>query len=363
MEQARVSEKGLFCRFYVDPTWRLNGQHIPILYPFWGNPLTDKTPYYKELFDHQSFDTDYYAITEDIDQADAILLPYRLDAVLKENPKLLEKCKEISLRTQNPLLIDGPVDLEKKLSDIPKLWVLRYGGYRSSKRKNELTIPLYADDLLERFCGGNVSLRQKSTPPIVGFAGWTAIPRSTYLKALLKEIPNRLSALFDQKYTARSKGIFFRKKALDALRKSNRVAINVLERTSYSGHQKTISGDPKELRNQFVTNLIESDYGLDVRGDANNTIRLGEILSLGRIPVVIDTERNLPFFEELDYSKFALIIDFRDIPKIGEKIAAFHDSLTNEQFTEMQKSARNAYMTYFHIHTLTPRIIKKLLQK
>jgi len=39
----------------------------------------------------------------------------------------------------------------------------------------------------------------------------------------------------------------------------------------------------------------------------------------------VDTERNFPFSDKIDYSSFALIIDFRDIKKLPERIAEFHN--------------------------------------
>ncbi len=110
----------------------------------------------------------------------------------------------------------------------------------------------------------------------------------------------------------------------------------------------------------MVDNLLGSDYGLDIRGDANASTRLFEMLSLGRIPIIVDTERNFPFSDVLDYSTFSLKIDFREIDKLPEKIAEFHASISPEKFIEMQKAARAAYVNYFSISALMPHIVREI---
>ena len=115
-----------------------------------------------------------------------------------------------------------------------------------------------------------------------------------------------------------------------------------------------------ELQEQMVDTILQSDYALDVRGDANNSARLFEILSLGRIPVVLDTERNFPFSDKIDYSSFALVIDFRDIAHLSERIAEFHKNISPERFEQMQRNAREAYVRYFRVDALMRQIVEVL---
>ena len=116
----------------------------------------------------------------------------------------------------------------------------------------------------------------------------------------------------------------------------------------------------RKLREEMVETILQSDYALDVRGDANDSTRLPEILSLGRIPVIVDTERNFPFKDKIDYSSFALIVDFRDMKQLPERIVEFHKKISPERFEEMQRNARNAYVTYFRIDALMRSITNEL---
>lgn len=119
----------------------------------------------------------------------------------------------------------------------------------------------------------------------------------------------------------------------------------------------------RKLREQMVDTILYSDYALDVRGDANSSARLFEILSLGRIPVIVDTERNFPFSDKVDYASFALIVDFRDINRLPERITEFHKNISPERYEQMQKNARDIFVTYFRIDVLMQHIIEELRTK
>ena len=118
----------------------------------------------------------------------------------------------------------------------------------------------------------------------------------------------------------------------------------------------------RQLRQELADLVLASDYGLDVRGDANESTRLYEVLSLGRIPVILDTERNLPFRDVIRYEDFSLIVDFRDIKRLPERIADFHCSLSPEKFIEMQHAGRAAFVAHFRTDAHMRHIVRQLEQ-
>lgn len=347
--------------FFVDPKWRRsNLQHTPLLYPFWGSLLTDSTPFWRELFERRGFDTKYYSITDNPSAADMVLMPYSHTVVLASAPELLEACAAEARQQGKRLLIDGLGDVERSVH-IPEAIVLRYGGYRFLKQSNTIQLPPYADDLLEMYRGGSLELRHKGDTPVIGFAGWASLTRRQELRAVLKEVPTRMRALFDARYRACKKGIFFRREAIRVLKASTSVISNFIIRSTFSANASTMSGAPEDLRRAFVENLLSSDYGLCIRGDANSSVRLFETLALGRIPVIVDTECIFPFADVVDYRSFSLIVDFRDIKRLPHIIADFHALLSDEQFVAMQQKARAAYLQYFRVDALMPHIVHELL--
>ena len=214
-------------------------------------------------------------------------------------------------------------------------------------------IPPLSDDLLERYRGGRLDIRKKGGgKPVVGFAGWANISLAQYFRVVVKELPVRVRSIFDTRYRSCSKGVLWRQKTIRILKSSSQILLNLRARSSFSANPKTAEGDMHILREEMVDTILQSDYALDVRGDANASTRLYEILSLGRIPVIVDTERNFPFADKVDYASFALIVDFRDLNRLPERIAEFHKNISPERFIEMQKNARAAYLNYFRIDAL-----------
>lgn len=348
---------------YVNPAWRRQGIHTPLLIPWWGNPYEEMSTLAKQMFDAYSFNTQYYSITDDLQTADMVLAPYPHVWLTRHDTALLDECIRTARDAKRPLLIDGLGDVEVPVA-FENAYVLRYGGYRFLPERGRIQVPPIADDLLTRHRGGILSIRKKEEGrPTVCFAGWAKLSPSQHLRTVIKELPVRLRGIIDSRYRSCVKGVLWRRRAIDIVRGSSLVTFNLRERSSFSGSPKTAGGDVRKLQEEMVNDIVNSDYALDVRGDANASTRLFEILSLGRIPVIVDTERNFPFSDKVDYSSFALIVDFRDIKKLPERIAEFHKNISPERFEQMQKSARDAYVNYFRIDALMRPIVDELRAK
>ena len=344
---------------YVSPAWHRKGLHTPLLNPWWGDS-TDSASLAKQMFDSYAFDTSYYGVTDNIEEADMVLAPYRHNWLLQFDTALLAECARVAHAAGLPLLIDGSGDIEHPVN-IDHAYVLRTGGYRFISERGRILVPLLADDLLERYKGGRLEIREKKEgKPVVGFAGWAKLSPVQFFRTVVKELPVRMRGIFDPRYRACTKGVLWRRKAMQALQSSPRVVFNFRARSSFSASPKTAEGDMQTLRKEMVGTILESDYALDVRGDANNSTRLFEILSLGRIPVIVDTERNFPFSDKVDYSSFALVVDFRDINRLPERVAEFHKNISPERFREMQKNARDAFVNYFRIDALMRPLTEEL---
>lgn len=347
-------------KLYVNPKWRRKGIHTPLLNPWWGNPYEETSVFSKQMFDAYSLDTSYYTITEDILTAEMVLPPYPHQWFLRHDTVLFDECLKTARDFGLPVLIDGLGDIEHPIK-VNNAYILRYGGYRFIPEPGRIVIPLYVDDLLERCCGGRLDLRKKGAEkPVVGFAGWTKISFLQYLRTIVKEFPVRLLGIFDTHYRSCTKGILWRQKAIKILKKSERVELNLRTRRSFSASPKTAEGDMKKLRKEMVDTILQSDYALDVRGDANNSARLFEILSLGRIPIILDTERNFPFSDSIDYTSFAIMVDFRELDRLPKRIVEFHKNISPENFEQMQKNAREVFVRYFRIDAIMRSLVEYL---
>lgn len=350
-------------KLYVDPKWRRREVHSPLMNPWWGNPFEEQSVFPKQMYDTYSFDTSFYLVTENIKEAEMVFAPYRHSWLVRSDRALLDECLRKAKDNDLPLLVDGASDIEYQVEG-ERIVVLRYGGYRFIPEEGRVQVPLNTDDLLARCRDGRLQIRaKKEGKPSVGFAGWAKLSVRQYLRTMAKESLVRLRGIIDSRYRACTKGVLWRKKALNILNRSPLVDLNLRARGTFSATPKTAEGDVMRLREEMVETILSSDYALDVRGDANNSARLFEILSLGRIPVIVDTERRFPFMDKIDYSSFAVVVDFRDIKKLPEIIADFHRKVSPARFEEMQRNAREIYLKYFRIDAQMGYIVEEVRKR
>jgi hypothetical protein len=119
-----------------------------------------------------------------------------------------------------------------------------------------------------------------------------------------------------------------------------------------------------KLENKFYFENIEKNlYGLCVRGGGNFSFRLGEIFMMGRIPILIDSDCNLPFRECIPYEKNTIYItkensdDFTNIIQIIEE---YHESHTEEELIKIQMENRKIWEEYFTAKNLYKNICNSI---
>ncbi len=348
-----------FLKIYVNRNLMGELSYVSLLFPFWGPILKQATPYQTATFEKYNFDKSYYRLVDDIKEADFVLVPHNYWYLKDKDPELLEKCIDEAHSHNKLLLIDALGDPYDNIN-VKNAYVMRTSQYRFKLKENEIMIPAYAEDLLETYLGGKLQVRKKEALPTVGFTGWAELPFADHIKLLIKELPLRFFALFSKRYNATKKGLFFRKRALNILKKSALIKTNFIIRKFFSGHAGTIQGDPRKIHQEFINNIISSDYILCVKGDGNYSIRFYETLSLGRIPLFVDTETVLPLEDVIDYKDFCVFVDYRDLSRIDKILEEFHKNLNDERFELMQKKARDAFENYLRIDKFTKYLIDRL---
>ncbi len=349
-------------KLYVGPWYRSPISHIPLLYPFWGVAHKSSRAYAYDLMEKYQFSKNDFTLINAIADADYVLVPHNYRKLMMADPAKFAAIAADAQKAHKPLLVDASGDIEWPVP-VQNAVVLRLSQYRYAVTPNEVTIPFWADDLLEVYYGGQEQLREKHERPSVGFAGWTHAPFLQRAKTALKELPVTLAGLVDPKRRAEHKGLYFRARALAALEHCPRVDAHILARASYSGHAATLQGSFEESRRQFVENLHDSDYALIVRGDANSSVRFYEALSLGRIPLFLDTACVLPLEDKINYRDFCVFVDHTDLPRIGDILADFHAHCSPEHFIDMQKKARAAYAHYLRLDQFSKRLAEELRKR
>jgi len=352
-------------RLYADKNMASDWMYIPLLYPFWGPQYKDSTPYLTLAFSKHGWDPKYFALVDKPKDAEFIVFPHEYWLAKRNFPELIDAYVAFSKKHGVPLLVDALGDPDGVIG-LPNARIMRNTQYRFHNPKDEIPTPYAVEDLLESYCAGKVTPREKGEVPSVGFIGFTGYTLKQRLRTMVKEIPLRLKTFFvDRRYITQWSGRFWREWMMDAFDASPRVKTNFIKRLSYSGHVKTVAGDMKKNREEFVDNLINSDYGLVIRGDPNSSQRFYEVMAVGRIPLLIDTECVLPLEHLIDYREFCVIIDYKDLKRAPDILADFHAKLSPEKFRDMQFKAREAYEKYLRIDSFSkflPGLLRESLK-
>ncbi len=302
-------------------------EHLSFLSGEFGTNKTGK------LFEGEVSNT-FLAYVE-LSEADFILLPHNYFSI-KKNIKYLNELIDLSEKTGLKVIVFAYGDSDEDIN-IPNSIILRTSQYKYKKKHNEIIIPPLVENLGLKFA---FVAREKQHLPTVGFVGWAGFGGRKYkLKYFIKNQLNSLLCLFDRNKESHKKGIFFRIRALKILKNSHLISTNFIVRKTYSGHSATISEDPVRVREEYIKNIIDSDFTLSVKGDGNYSARFFETLSLGRIPLMVDTETLLPLEGIINYDKFILRASFRDIKNLDTIVSSFYRNLSNDDFINMQRLA------------------------
>lgn len=332
---------------YSDHRYLPTGQrHVAMLRPFWGkNPEVDD-PITAGRFDrYVAIGSQYFRMVS-LEEAEVVILPGEW-LPGNPNPLAFELAAETS-RLGKPLVIffindsDGDIPIENSV-------ILRTSFYRSTRKPNEFATPAWSEDLVERYCGGELSLRPYRERPVVGYCGYSMDFRARlrHRLAALPRFARSLAAILHLRPQC-VPWAYLRWQALQALSRDRNVETNFLIRRTFWGGAVREDGRldmalALPARLEFVQNMLDSDYVLCVRGRGNFSYRLYETLSLGRIPVFVDTDCVLPYDRWIDWKQYVVWVDQSDIDHVAKDVAAFHASLSPSTFQELQRACRRLW--------------------
>lgn len=349
-----------------------NAMQVPILDPFWQIVRNDAGGH--DQLNYRQYVRNghrYFEFTPSLRESDFAVLPFDYGRVFLQptEKSLADRLFAEAAELNKPTIVFATDD-----ACHPERWpksacVFRPGLYRSQQKPMEQAMPGWSHDLLAEDLGGRLPLRTKSSRPRVGFCGFapplTTAPGWQHFKDSL-----RLAACNAglTRWLPRRAGHSPRARALQLLSRSKYVDTNFILRTNSAFANPTGAFLPggtlltaRRQQRDFVRNVISSDYVLCARGYSNYSIRMYETLCLGRIPVFINSDCVLPFEKEIDWRRYCVWVDERDLPRIGEKIAAFHEGLNPEEFCDLQRQCRKLYEDwlspdgFFHnLHRVLP---------
>ncbi|MDB5189508.1 MAG: hypothetical protein JWL82_465 [Parcubacteria group bacterium] len=270
-------------------------------------------------------------------EADVFLLPHN-HAYLRDRMDYVHEALAAARAAGKRLVVfsvqDDPAPIR-----LPGAIIFRASSYRSTLLPNEIPMPAQVEDMGSAY---GVTPLPKGSRPTVGFAGKAGFDRTRdriryYVRNyLFRHGPHR-------------EGLFFRRRALALLARDPRIALSAIVRKRFSAHAKTIEVAPDTARAEYVRSIQESLFTLAPRGDANYSLRFYETLSLGRIPVLIDTDMTLPLEDRIAYDEFIVRIPWNELASLGDRLVDFFESHTEEEVTRMQEKARAAFTEFLYL--------------
>ncbi len=312
----------------------------------------------------KDWNLDAITFTSQLEEADAVLVPQAMKRPSEAWSRYFESVYTQAQSVGKPTYLFIGGDLAHK-THLRREHVVAFKGteYRKSIEPNEIIFPGYVEDLGE---GREVSIRKKSAKPIIGFCGYAGFPSTkTKVRYWVKNALLDVLAFImrNPHHLVYKRGIYFRRWAMEVLGRDTRVETNFIIRDSFGGNAATTKVDPAQARAEYIQNMLDSDFVLAPKGDGNYSARFYEALSLGRIPILIDTDMVLPLEGTLDYSTFILRVPHTEVHRLGEIVHDFYATLTDESFADMQRAARKAFAEHLRYDRFFAEVLPALKGK
>jgi len=205
------------------------------------------------------------------------------------------------------------LDDESDYGHFDNLILLRVSAKASRLRKHEIILPYLWEGKEEPY-----PLSPKSELPIIGFCG------------LLSK---------------------HRKKLVNVFLKSNEVTNDFLIREKFWG------GKPhdKSLINEFFDNIENTQFTLSNRGAGNFSMRFYQVLSCGRIPVLVNTNMSLPFSDRIAWKE---ILVFEENSKIClQRTLEIHEQDLTQK---LQLKCRQVYDSFLSPQVYFEQLVEEI---
>lgn len=326
---------------------------MTILSPFWGRRTKRSTwPDYADELIRQGPE---FLEFSDLADADIAVFPMSCRQLFAEanGLELAQRFNERAKQAGKPCVFfyDG-ADTSYERFPIEDAVVMRGSIYRSRRGASEFALPGFHDDLT-KYTRGELPIRHKSGRPVVSFCG--ALIREDPPKNALaraRRLAGGVRRSWWRAHGRHEEDLWIRANAIDELEAQEKVGTSFIVRASGGGGtwDQFDSELWQKVRGEYVENMVESDYALCARGDGNWSFRFYESLCLGRIPVFVDTDCVLPYEFLIDWRDYVVWVSRDEVSKVGERIAAFHEQLSDSEFVDLQHECRRLWEEWLSPH-------------
>jgi hypothetical protein len=287
--------------------WLCATGELPAVVPFLSEEQQDKylnrddTPdSRKPVFQRVIEEAKQHIELTSLNDCDLVLLPFKYGH--SDATSYIEEAKSAGKKIVVIFNDDSAEDIP--LDD--GVIILRTSFYKSKKKNNEYAMPPFSAD----FYDSTLTI-MKEEKPTISFCGGITHP--------------------------------LRLQALKSLHESYNIESDFIIRNGFWA-----PGVNKDVAiKEFNENIQNSLYGFCCRGAGNFSFRFGEVLSHGRIPVLVDSDCVLPFEHKINWNEHAVIVSQNDVDNIENLLLEFHESKSSSQIMKMQEENRRLWKEYF----------------
>ena len=315
-----------------------------------------------EIFKKWGLNKDKIKLVYSLEKADALLIPFTINyyynnRISKHLKSYNDICKSQKIRGFG--IVVG--DFGKNFQGYENLTYFRLNGFKKQLHTSNIGIPAILSDQHIKYFGNEISINSKKEKPIVGFCGHATSNKLTYAIQSMKFLKENSIRFFKNPFEKNFEPIFQsayeRFKILKKIESCPEIISNFIYREKYRAGAKSVD-ERKKSTLEYYENIRESDYIICIRGTGNFSIRFFETLMMGRIPVFIDTDCLLPFPNLVNWQDHMIWIKWRDIELLPKLILEFHESITDVDFKQIQKSNRKLWKEKFNPNWIIQNLIE-----
>ena len=320
------------------------------------HPLLFDLHYYEQA--HSSV-FQHYCLVEDPNEADAFIFPLNYFSIPQKGYQTqYDSLYELARSNNRKLMVYTGGDYGKTFNDkVIITW--RNAGFKSLNDLQTIVIPAFIGDPLEQddLVFQPHAYQEQPALSFTGFANPSILEQLRITVSTLKANWNRWlkkdNSDTQSVYNAAGKRFSY----LKELESNPSIQTDFIYRKKYRAGATT-QEQRKASTLEFFKNLNDAPYTFCLRGAGNFSVRFYESLALGKIPVLIDTDVQLPLEELIEWDQHICRVAPHE--NVVEQLLEFHKSHTPSSFEALQISNRSLYENYLSRHAYFGKLINSL---
>ncbi|MBN3583016.1 hypothetical protein JYB64_11520 [Algoriphagus aestuarii] len=302
----------------------------------------------KEAIGVSSLASQFFKKVEDPSEADWFFVPVFITSLTSpDGQNFIREFSELGTSLGKPVGVFSNSDyLTNPGTD--SVWIFSPGTYASLEKLVELPAIIPFDPIIKWFDGQWKPLSKENSNTL-GFCGQATLHPLKALKdyfkmfQVRKEIQSGNSPFL---YVPFFLPVWERARLLGLIKKKKTLKSDFILRQKYKGGLGS-EQHALQTEKEFFENIERNLFTVCLRGSGNYSVRFYQTMAMGRIPVLIDTDSNLPYEERIPYQELIVRVPYADRGKVDVYIQKFLERKSNEDLKKIQSRCREIWKKAF----------------